>query len=247
MESELLFGMETENQVAGTVDAGTGSVETESLLDPTLVDPTAVVGSLKRRRPQVKLTGELLVGERGLPYVMKHAPRRIRISKRRTAHDNLSHIIQFYQLWAHDLFPKARFDDFVKLCQSLGKSDKILREYRKNVYLREIYGTNVDAEALEVEGQVAGIPSFETPVAETAAQPAEAESIESQTTVQSAEAAAQISEVPEAAAQDTEVPGAAAQNEDDPSQAMEEEQYLDTQEVFEEDEEALRELREMGL
>lgn len=124
MESELL-GIEGEE--AGRV------------VDPTVADPT-VTAPLKRRRPQVKLTAEKLIGEKGLPYVMKNAPKRVRISKRRNAHDNLSQIVQFYQLWAHELFPKARFNDFIKLCQSLGKNDKLLREYRKNLYREELLG-----------------------------------------------------------------------------------------------------------
>lgn len=118
----------------------TETVNGESeIVDPTVADPT-VTAPLKRRKPQVKLTAERLLGEKGLPYVMKHAPKRIRISKRRSAHDNLSQIVQFYQLWAHELYPKARFNDFVKLCQSLGKSDKLLREYRRNLYREELLG-----------------------------------------------------------------------------------------------------------
>lgn len=118
---------------------GIDEEEAGRVVDPTVADPT-VTAPLKRRRPQVKLTAERLIGEKGLPYVMKNAPKRVRISKRRNAHDNLSHIVQFYQLWAHELFPKARFNDFIKLCQSLGKNDKLLREYRKNLYREELLG-----------------------------------------------------------------------------------------------------------
>lgn len=139
MESELL-GIEGEE--AGRV------------MDPTVADPT-VTAPLKRRRPQVKLTAERLIGEKGLPYVMKNAPKRVRISKRRNAHDNLSHIVQFYQLWAHELFPKARFNDFIKLCQSLGKNDKLLREYRKNLYREELLGGSERQEETILQDTVA--------------------------------------------------------------------------------------------
>lgn len=137
MDSELLFGAEPDtldygNQAEGPLGDGIDGV------DPTIADPT-VTAPLKRRRPQVKLTSERLLGEKGLPYLMRNGPKRVRISSsRRNAHDNLSHIIQFYQLWAHDVYPKAKFNDFIRLCHSLGKSDKLLREYRTNLYREEI-------------------------------------------------------------------------------------------------------------
>lgn len=107
-------------------------------LDPeaSLQDPTAVV--TRTRRPQVKLTAEKLCSAKGLPLIMKSAPKRVRISKRRSSYDNLCHILQFYQLWAHELFPKAKFNDFVAICRTLGKSDPQLRAYRIDLLRREL-------------------------------------------------------------------------------------------------------------
>ncbi|CAR21528.1 Csm3p [Lachancea thermotolerans CBS 6340] len=104
--------------------------------DAPLQDPTAV--TTRVRRPQVKLTAEKLCSAKGLPAVMKHAPRRLRISKRRSSYDNLCHLLQFYQLWAHDLYPKAKFHDFVELCRNLGKTDPQLREYRIELLRQEL-------------------------------------------------------------------------------------------------------------
>lgn len=103
----------------------------------SVLDPTAVV--TKTRRVQVKLTGERLMdSERGLPYLMKIGKKRLHISSKKTNFENLSSIIQLYQLWAHQLYPKAKFNDFVKLCQQLGRSDKSLREFRKDVIRKEL-------------------------------------------------------------------------------------------------------------
>ncbi|CAB4256929.1 similar to Saccharomyces cerevisiae YMR048W CSM3 Replication fork associated factor, required for stable replication fork pausing [Maudiozyma barnettii] len=108
-----------------------------TVLDPTVLDPTVI--ATKTRRPQVKLTSEKLLSDPGLPFVMKHAPKRIRIStSRKSAQRNLSNIVQFYQLWAHNLFPKAKFRDFIKLCETLGKTDKSLKEYRANLYREDM-------------------------------------------------------------------------------------------------------------
>ncbi|CCC67388.1 hypothetical protein NCAS_0A08300 [Naumovozyma castellii] len=121
-------------------------------VDPTVIstntDPTAILTTT--RRTQVKLTAERLLSERGLPYIMKNAPKRIRISKRKSGYDNLTNIIQFYQLWAHELYPKAKFNDFLKLCQTLGKTDRELREYRTNLFMMEMDKTRMgDGSAME--------------------------------------------------------------------------------------------------
>ena len=117
------------------------NVDSTILTDPTeigstVLDPTVI--AVKTRRPQVKLTTDRLLSNGGLPYVMKKAPKSIRISSRKNAQQNLSQVVQFYQLWAHELFPKAKFRDFIKLCETLGKTDKTLREYRSNLYRAEM-------------------------------------------------------------------------------------------------------------
>lgn len=125
-----------------------------SVVDPTIADPTAIV--TKKRRPQVKLTAEKLLSDKGLPYVLKNAHKRIRISSKKNSYDNLSNIIQFYQLWAHELFPKAKFKDFMKICQTVGKTDPVLREYRVSLF-RDEMGMSFDVGTREsgqdLEGQ----------------------------------------------------------------------------------------------
>ncbi|KOG97390.1 Csm3p [Saccharomyces eubayanus] len=121
-----------------------------SVADPTIADPTAIAS--KKRRPQVKLTAEKLLSDKGLPYVLKNAHKRIRISSRKNPYDNLSNIIQFYQLWAHELFPKAKFKDFMKICQTVGKTDPVLREYRVSLFRNEMgVSLNVDTGEAEQE------------------------------------------------------------------------------------------------
>ncbi|EDO15734.1 hypothetical protein Kpol_1073p22 [Vanderwaltozyma polyspora DSM 70294] len=100
------------------------------------LDPTAVI--TKKRKPTVKLSSDQLLSDRGLPYVLANGPKRIRISKKNSNHQNLNNIILFYQLWAHDVFPRAKFKDFIKLCNTLGKSDRILREYRLDLFRKEM-------------------------------------------------------------------------------------------------------------
>ncbi|CCH58797.1 hypothetical protein TBLA_0A10180 [Henningerozyma blattae CBS 6284] len=127
------------NNNADAIDADTVNdidVDPTSVVDPIISDPAAVV--TRTRVPQIKLTSERLLCQKGLPFIMKNAPKRIRISKRKSNYDNLSNIVQFYQLWAHELFPKARFKDFIKLTHDLGKTDRQLREYRLDLLCSQL-------------------------------------------------------------------------------------------------------------
>lgn len=124
------------NEDAG-IEASTEKEAPQLRTEPPVFDPTAVITT--KRRVQVKLTGERLMDpERGLPHLMKIGKKRIHISKNKSSFENLSNIVQVYQLWAHQLYPKAKFKDFIKLSQQLGRTDRVLREYRKSVIRKEL-------------------------------------------------------------------------------------------------------------
>lgn len=126
------------DEVNPMINEDAGIEETPQLrTEPPAFDPTAVITT--KRRVQVKLTGDKMMDpERGLPHLMKIGKKRLHISKNKSSYENLSNIVQVYQLWAHQLYPKAKFNDFIKLSQQLGKSDKTLREYRGNVIRQEL-------------------------------------------------------------------------------------------------------------
>lgn len=136
-----------------------GHVTLDFELDPTIngadptsteQDPTLISGTT--RKPRVKLTAEKLLSKKGLPYVVQHAPKSCRISKKKSPYDNLTGFLQFYQLWAHELYPKAKFKDFVALCGSLGRTDRDLREYRTNLIRKDmgmLIDEDVDGDTLQ--------------------------------------------------------------------------------------------------
>lgn len=51
---------------------------------------------------------------------------------------NLNYILQFYQLWCHNLFPKANFRDCITLLQKFGVRSPQLKQYRKQLIENEI-------------------------------------------------------------------------------------------------------------
>lgn len=74
------------------------------------------------RKATVVLGEDQLLSTQGLPYLRKHVSSRVKFkdsskkSSYQTEHDNATKLLQFYQLWAHNLYSKANFKDFVSIC-----------------------------------------------------------------------------------------------------------------------------------
>lgn len=109
---------------------------TREQMDANDMDPCLI--QMKRSRTMMKLDCEKLLSSKGLPHLLKTGPKRARISKHKDEYQNLCHFLQFYQLWAHELYPKAKFRDFVIMCDRLGKGNGDLREYRMRMLSAEL-------------------------------------------------------------------------------------------------------------
>ncbi|SSD60683.1 uncharacterized protein SCODWIG_02444 [Saccharomycodes ludwigii] len=102
-------------------------------------DPTATININKRKFGNTlsSLNSDILLSSKGLPYIVENAQKRIKISSKKSNYDNLSNIIEFYQIWAHQCFPKFRFRDFINNCERIGKVDRDIKDYRLNLFLKE--------------------------------------------------------------------------------------------------------------
>ncbi|KAI7825637.1 replication fork protection component Swi3-domain-containing protein [Gamsiella multidivaricata] len=102
------------------------------------VEGGGVVGDLgdvkvtKKRVKQVTLDQERLLGEHGLPLLLTNGKRfKIRhkykdsAEKNANAKNNLADLMRVYQTWAHNLFPKATFKDFITQAESKCKEKQI--------------------------------------------------------------------------------------------------------------------------
>ncbi|AET38031.1 Csm3p Ecym_2288 [Eremothecium cymbalariae DBVPG len=143
--------------VDGQSGSGAGAVaDASDILEGGVMDADPTTIEIKRSRTVVKLHYERLVSSKGLPYLLKNGPKYGRISKRRDTYQNLCHLLQFYQLWAHELYPKAKFKDFVSVCDRLGKTDKLLRQYRMELIREELDrfsgGGGVRSVGMDVDG-----------------------------------------------------------------------------------------------
>ncbi|CDK29918.1 unnamed protein product [Kuraishia capsulata CBS 1993] len=98
----------------------------------------------KTKRLNYNLNTELLLSKRGLPELRRyasnfkfkrHQPSRLRRDPRRdkfvnsVAFQNLTRILQMYQVWGHNIFPKARLADFIDLVKKTGNKKEI-KAYR---------------------------------------------------------------------------------------------------------------------
>ncbi|KAG0335969.1 chromosome segregation in meiosis- protein [Podila horticola] len=88
----------------------------------------------KKRVKIVTLDSEKLMSEQGLPLLLKQGKRlKIRhkyttqTEKNANVKENLSDLMRVYQTWAHNLFPKANFRDFIVRAESKCRTDRQLR------------------------------------------------------------------------------------------------------------------------
>lgn len=90
------------------------------------VDDEVVV---KQKRVLIKLDEEKMTSARGIPYLQSKAGSklmpRLKKQKGRSELQDLGKILQFYQLWAHGLYPRANFQDFIHMARTTGKKPRM--------------------------------------------------------------------------------------------------------------------------
>lgn len=110
-------------------DLGLGDDDNQDA-DVLGVDDEVVV---KQRRVLIKLDEDKLMATRGIPYLQTKVGSKLmpRLKKQKgSGLRDLSKILQFYQLWAHGLYPRANFQDFIQMARATGKKPRI-RMYRQ--------------------------------------------------------------------------------------------------------------------
>ncbi|BFZ61213.1 chromosome segregation in meiosis-related protein [Saitoella coloradoensis] len=80
---------------------------------------------IKARKERVKLNEERLLGPMGLPKLRKDAPTKLKFKGKGHEFRDLSNLLNFYQLWAHGVYPKASFRDFLTMTEKLGHSKRM--------------------------------------------------------------------------------------------------------------------------
>ncbi|NWX18350.1 TIPIN protein, partial [Aegotheles bennettii] len=99
------------------------------------------------KRPMPKLDAQRLISERGLP-ALRHLFDNVKFKGKGHEAEDLKTLIRHMEHWAHRLFPKLQFEDFIERVESLGNKKEVqtcLKRIRLDLpILHEDFATNED-------------------------------------------------------------------------------------------------------
>ncbi|KAM6119390.1 TIMELESS-interacting protein [Pterocles gutturalis] len=109
--------------------------------DPAVAPRRAV------KRPMPKLDAQRLISERGLP-ALRHVFDNVKFKGKGHEAEDLKTLIRHMEHWAHRLFPKLQFEDFIERVESLGNKKEVqtcLKRIRLDLpILHEDFASNED-------------------------------------------------------------------------------------------------------
>lgn len=149
MENELLDSYEIDENRYG-VDDGLNNNEL------TGVENTAALGVddneevvVKKRKVMPKLDSDRLLSDKGIPQLRTKVIPSIKLKGRGHERGDIRRILYSYQMWAHTLFPKAKFEDFIELARKAGKEPS-MKVHRRQWIDHEKYGYDFSAVSRDI-------------------------------------------------------------------------------------------------
>ncbi|KAJ5770786.1 uncharacterized protein N7511_002837 [Penicillium nucicola] len=79
----------------------------------------------KQRQPVAKLDESRLLSQAGIPKLRQSAKRKLRFKGKGHEFSDAARLLNFYQLWLDDLYPRAKFADGLTMIEKLGHSKRI--------------------------------------------------------------------------------------------------------------------------
>ncbi|KKK22960.1 hypothetical protein P175DRAFT_0502339 [Aspergillus ochraceoroseus IBT 24754] len=79
----------------------------------------------KKRQPVAKLDESRLLSQAGIPKLRRSAKQKLKFKGKGHEFSDLARLLNFYQLWLDDLFPRAKFADGLTILERLGHSKRI--------------------------------------------------------------------------------------------------------------------------
>ncbi|NXJ40768.1 TIPIN protein, partial [Ciconia maguari] len=108
---------------------------------------SAVATQKAVKRPMPKLDAQRLISERGLP-ALRHMFDNVKFKGKGHEAEDLKTLIRHMEHWAHRLFPKLQFEDFIDRVESLGNKKEVqtcLKRIRLDLpILHEDFASNED-------------------------------------------------------------------------------------------------------
>ncbi|KAL4888527.1 replication fork protection component Swi3-domain-containing protein [Aspergillus ambiguus] len=79
----------------------------------------------KKRQPIAKLDENRLLSQAGIPKLRRTAKQKLKFKGKGHEFSDAARLLNFYQLWLDDLFPRAKFMDGLAMIEKLGHSKRI--------------------------------------------------------------------------------------------------------------------------
>ncbi|KAK9359395.1 replication fork protection component Swi3-domain-containing protein [Lipomyces starkeyi] len=79
---------------------------------------------IKQKSTRAKLDNERLLSADGLITIKRRAPK-VKFKGKGHEYRYLGRLLECYQIWGHQLFPKANFEDFLAMTERLGRSKQM--------------------------------------------------------------------------------------------------------------------------
>ncbi|XP_074090540.1 TIMELESS-interacting protein [Macrotis lagotis] len=106
----------------GRDDAGENDITSDARRDQMGNMPVAPKKTVKRNLP--KLDAQRLTSERGLP-ALRHVFDKVKFKGKGHEAEDLKTLIRHMEHWAHRLFPKLQFEDFISKVEHLGNKKEV--------------------------------------------------------------------------------------------------------------------------
>ncbi|KAF9892392.1 chromosome segregation in meiosis- protein [Aspergillus nanangensis] len=79
----------------------------------------------RKRQPIAKLDENRLLSQAGIPKLRRSVKQNLKLKGKGHEFSDAARILNFYQLWLDDLFPRAKFTDGLAIIEKLGHSKRI--------------------------------------------------------------------------------------------------------------------------
>ena len=79
----------------------------------------------KKRKPVPKLDADLLLSHQGIPRLRKITKSRLKFRGKGYEFSDISRLLNTYQLWLDDLYPRAKFKDALAIVEKVGHSKRM--------------------------------------------------------------------------------------------------------------------------
>lgn len=116
---------------------------------------------VKQKKVHAKLDDQRLLSDKGLPRLQSEVTQKLKFKGKGHEFSDLAKLVEAYQFWAHDLYPKAKFRDSIKMISKIGKTN-VMKAHRRSLIdarLEALHSASSEHESvvnhrsLDVQGQ----------------------------------------------------------------------------------------------